>query len=51
MKLTKRGKVVFGVAVTFSGSIIAWGLWFVATQIWWKGSGFCIGSAPKCLGL
>jgi hypothetical protein len=36
MKLTKRGKVVLGVAIALG----LWGLWEVATHVLWVGNGW-----------
>lgn len=41
-RLTKRGKIVLGVALV----ILAW---FIGTRIWWTGDGFCIGDVVSCV--
>ena len=49
MKLTKRGKRVQTVALAL---VIGGGVWLliqVSTHYWWTDSGFCFGSAAKCL--
>lgn len=45
MKLTTRGKIV--VAILISLAIFAIGE--ISANLWWNGSGFCWGSATKCL--
>jgi hypothetical protein len=42
MKITRKGKVVMGL-------IILTIAYLIATQIWWVGNGWCIGSVDKCL--
>jgi succinate dehydrogenase/fumarate reductase cytochrome b subunit len=37
------------VAFTVSTVVVLVGIWFVATQVWWTGGGYCIGDIMKCL--
>lgn len=41
-RLTKRGKIVIGIALVIL-------IWFVATQLWWTGHGFCVGDVVSCV--
>jgi hypothetical protein len=45
MKLTVRGKVVFGILI----ALALWGLWEVVANLWWTGKDFCWGSLTECL--
>lgn len=48
MKLTRRGEIVFMIGLAVLGALLLWGIYEVATQLWWTGSGYCWGSAVKC---
>jgi len=41
-KLTTRGKIVVAVVALVV-------LWFVSTQLWWTGRGFCVGDVVTCV--
>jgi hypothetical protein len=41
-RLTKRGKIVLGIALVIL-------IWFVATRLWWTGTGFCVGDVVSCV--
>jgi hypothetical protein len=50
MRLTRRGRRVRAVLIfLLAAAGFALILW-AAGNIWWGGSGYCIGSAAKCLG-
>lgn len=42
MKLTRRGKIVLGVALAVL-------IYLIATRVWWVGDGWCFGVMEKCL--
>jgi hypothetical protein len=44
MKLTRRGKIVVGIAV----ALALWGLLEVSAHLWWVGNGWCWGSMLEC---
>ena len=46
MKLTRKGKIAVGILILLG----ALALVYISTHIWWTGSGYCFGSAVKCLG-
>ena len=49
LQLTKRGKRVRTVSLILLGSILLWGIYLVATHLWFTPSGYCWGTADKCL--
>lgn len=44
-RLTKRGKVVVGVLVALA---IA-GIYYLSTNLWWVGEGWCVDDVATCL--
>jgi hypothetical protein len=44
MRLTRRGKVVIGIALVLA----FWGLLEVSAHLWWVGSGWCWGTMLEC---
>ena len=45
-ELSKRGNLVAGIAI---GLLIA-GLIWLSGNLWWTGTGYCIGTMLECLG-
>ncbi len=45
MKLTKRGRIVVALLTTLAIT----GIYYIATHIWWDGSGWCFGTVIECL--
>lgn len=48
MKLTKRGEIVFLIALALLIASAVLGIYKVATSIWWTDEGYCYGSVTKC---
>lgn len=44
MRLTRRGKVVIGIALVLA----FWGLLEVSAHLWWVGNGWCWGTMLEC---
>ena len=44
MKLTRRGKIVAGIAL----ALAFWGLVEVSAHLWWTENGYCWGSMTEC---
>lgn len=42
MRLTRRGKIVLGIALAVL-------IYLVATRVWWVGDGWCLNEMDKCL--
>jgi hypothetical protein len=42
VKLTRRGKLVLGLALAAL-------VYVISTKVWWVGDHYCFGSAEKCL--
>lgn len=43
-KYVVRRRVVF----TILGAVVLGLVWFVATNVWWVGNGYCIGDLTEC---
>jgi Na+-translocating ferredoxin:NAD+ oxidoreductase RnfD subunit len=41
-RLTKRGKIVLGIALALL-------IWFISTQLWVNADGVCVGDVIKCV--
>ena len=50
LQLTKRGKIVLLIAYALGALLALILLVWVSSNVWWTGSGYCFGSASKCLG-
>jgi len=50
VKLTKRGKRVLLIAYALGALLALILIIWVSSNVWWDGSGYCFGSASKCLG-
>jgi len=44
MKLTRRGKIVVGIAI----ALALWGVWQVSAHLWWVEGGYCWGTMTEC---
>jgi hypothetical protein len=44
MKLTRRGKIVLGVALAVL-------IYLVSTRVWWVGDHWCLDNVNKCYGI
>jgi hypothetical protein len=47
MRLTRRGRIVRAVAIAAGIAFVIW----VSGQVWWTGTGYCIGSLSECVKL
>jgi hypothetical protein len=47
MRLTRRGKIVRAVLIVAGLALLIW----ASGHIWYTGTGYCIGSMTKCVGI